>query len=255
MLSARALFVVASLIMPIALPSYALAATSQATAHHKRARHKHPQSRTQAPAPSNQVEVINGSSRMVQNLDAQQPQAAIPGENVPAATRVDVINGYSERTQVFSGDQSSAAGESISLPRKKTKFIAPGKTPGSPPQVINVEVFNGARAEAKTFNGDPEHMSQAERYRRSHQPVVVGLESADSARRRRNSKPVVTRVVTSESESERAKANPVVVAITSSESKTAGVDALPTPSLPPQSLTPPRPSKRPPYHPASPPSQ
>ena len=189
---------------------------------------------------------------MVQNLDAQQPQTAMPGEAAPAATRVDVINGYSERTQVFNGDQSLAAGQSTSLPRKNTKFIAPGKTPGSPPQIINVEVFNGARAEAKTFTGDPEQMSQAERYRRSHQRVVVGLESADSARRHRNTKPVVTKVATSESERERAKANPVVVAIASSESETAGIDASPTPSLPPQSWTPPQPSKRPPYHPASP---
>jgi hypothetical protein len=252
MLSARALSVVASLIMPIALSSYALAATNPSAVHHKRARHQHPRNRAQTQAPPNQVEVINGSARMVQNLDAQQPQTAIPSETAPAATRVEVINGYSERTQVFNGDQSSAAGQSISLPRKKAKLIAPGKTPGSKPQVMNVEVINGARAEAKTFTGDPEQMSQAERYRRSHQRVVVGLESADSARRRRNSKPVVTRVTTSESESERAKSNPVVVAIASSESKDAGVDAPPTPSLPPQSWTPPRPPKRPPYHPASP---
>jgi hypothetical protein len=246
---------VASLIVPIALSAPAHAATSHAAHPHQRAAHKQSRNHAQTQTPPNQVEVINGSSRMVQNLDAQQPQAAIPGETVPVSTKVEVINGSSERTQVFNGDQSSAAGESISLPRKKTKFIAPGKAPGSKPQVFDVEVFNGARAEAKTFSGDPEHMSQAERFRRSHQRVVVGFESADSARRRRNSKPVVTRVATSESESERAKANPVVVAIASSESKDAGVDAPLTPSVPPQSWTPPRPSKRPPYHPVPTPPQ
>ncbi len=251
MLSVRAALCVASLLALTALATPASAVTTHKRAHHKHAPHK----QSQAQAPGNQVEVFNGSSRTVQDLDVQQKPTSSPGKSAIATSKVDVINGYSERTQVFNGDQSSAGGQGISLSRKKTKFIAPGKTPGSPPRVFNVEVFNGARTETRTFNGDPEQMTAAERYRRSHQLVVVGFESADSARRRRNSAPVVARITTSESESERAKANPVVVAIASSESKNAGADAPPTPPMPSQNWTSPSSSKRPPYHPAPPPPQ
>jgi hypothetical protein len=233
----------------IVLSAPMLGATTSAKHHHKRAIHKHSQTHSQAKAPANQVEVINGSSRTVQDLNMQQSLAPSTSKS-GAPSEVDVINGYSERTQILNPEPSPQVHSAArSVHGKSAKLASSKKNETASSQVINVEVFNGARTETRTFNGDPEQMTVAERYRRSHQRVVVGFESADSARRRKNTKPVVTGIVTSESESERAKANPVVVAIASSERRSDGVDAVPTPSLPPRYSPAPNPPKRPPYRP------
>jgi hypothetical protein len=195
---------------------------------------------------ADRVEVINGSTRWVQELDGQQADGARRGRTTYApADRVDVINGSSSRSQVFNADRTTGLRSGQSAQKKAAKHGAQKRE--EPPQLSNVDIINGARWETRSFEGAEDEPPLPERERRRLQRVVVGIESAESEKRLGNTTRVVTAVATTESERERGSKAPVVVAVASSESKSDSGDALPA-----GFWVEPHPPKRPPYHPNPP---
>ena len=185
------------------------------------------------------VEVINGSTRWIERLDA--PEAGSTGRTpyVPSVNKVDVITGSSKQSQLFLGEQTREArpGRSIAgHPSTKGEGIEPAP---------RVEIINGTQFEVKSFEGIAEEPSLEERERQRRERVVVHVESVESAKKLKDAIPVVTAVVTSESE--RGNATPVVVLVASSESKIVGRSVG---EVPPVVWVAPNPPKRPPYHPA-----
>lgn len=246
MLSARAAAGIASLIVPMMLSASALAAQNTPSTPHKAASQSRPQKASAEPS-SNAVEVINGTSRTVQDVDVQQFSVAKAGKHAPPVNTVDVINGLSRRTQVLNADQSSKAQAAQSQHPKVVKFKVPQTDKDAPAKYFTVSVINGTRAETKSLNAAEPPLAERQRQRR--QRVVVGVESAES-KKHGNAKPVVTSIATPESESARGTKSPVVVAIASSESEGDSGELAPG-----GYWVAPRPAKRPPYHPAPPGSQ
>jgi len=182
----------------------------------------------------------------MQDLDAQRPSVAAPGGSAAGLNTVDVINGFSRRTQIFNAEQSPEAHSGQSVHRNAAKRRTQKREATELSQLSNVEIINGARLETRSFAGSEDEPPLPERQRRRLQRVVVGFESADSARKRGNTKPVVTAIATSESERLRGNKSPVVVAVASSEAK-SDVNTLPG-----QYWIAPQAPKRPPYHPDPP---
>jgi hypothetical protein len=194
------------------------------------------------------VEVINGSTRWIQELDGQQAAGSAHGRTTyaPAVDKVDVINGSSSRSQVFNADRTAGMGSGQSV-QKAPRHRNRKREATEPLPLSNVDIINGARWETRTFEGTEDEPPLAERERRRLRRVVVGVESAESEKRLGNATRVVTAVATTESERERGNQSPVVVAVASSESKSDSGDALPT-----GFWVEPHPPKRPPYHPNPP---
>jgi hypothetical protein len=230
--SGIALLVACTALMAGQLPGQ----TSKTTAQGLPVRQQTP-NRSNAQPENGGVEVINGSTRWIERLDA--PEAGSTGRTpyVPSVNKVDVITGSSKQSQLFLGEQS---GEMRSGKRTAGHSAAKGEGVEPAPRV---EIINGTQFETRSFEGIAEEPSLEERERQRRERVVVHVESVESAKKLKDAIPVVTAVVTSESE--RGNRSPVVVLVASSESKSVGsVD------VPPVVWVAPNPPKRPPYHPA-----
>lgn len=233
MVSVRALLTVASLAVSLMLVLPEIAGQSPAPVHSKHPVQRQLQDTPQTQPSADRVEVINGSSRTFQEVDAQQPPTG--------ADKVDVINGLSRRTQIFNAASAEPCPAAHSKQTGKVvKFLAPQQDKHAPPKYFSVRVLNGARSDERTFEGcGAVEPPLQERLRQRRQRVVVAIESENT----RGMKPVVTGVATAESEREQGRANPVVVAVASSEPETESESAFPA-----QFWVAPHP-KRPPYHP------
>jgi hypothetical protein len=243
MLSARAAAGIASLIVPMMVSASALAAQNSPATPQERTQDRQEESALPAQPSTDRVEVINGISRVVQDVDVQQFGGAQAGKHAFSTNTVDVINGLSRRTQVLNAEQSPKTQAAHSQHPKAVKFKASQTDKNAPQKYVTVSVINGTRSEMRSL--DAAEPPLAERQRQRRQRVVVGVESAES-KKHGNAKPVVTAIVTPESENGGGK-SPVVVAIASSDSKGDSGELAPE-----GYWVAPRPAKRPPYHPAPP---
>lgn len=245
MVSSRVSLTVAPLAVALMLLVPEIAGQSPAPVHPKQPVQRQSQDAPQSQSSADRVEVINGSSRMLQEVHAQQPggtssrSAASPS----GADKVDVINGQSWRTQVFNAENAEPCAAHSPQSGRVVKFLAPQQDKTAPPKYFTVRVFNGARTDERRFEGcGAQEPPLQERLRQRRQKVVVAIESLDSANRQ-GMRRVVTGVATTESERERGRSNPVVVAVASSESERESDGGFPG-----QFWVTPHP-KRPPYHP------
>jgi hypothetical protein len=246
MVSNRVSLTVAPLAVALMLLVPDIAGQSPVAIHHKHSAHRQSKATSQSQSSADRVEVINGSSRAIQEVDEKKLSRTAAGRagSPTGADKVDVINGQSWRTQVFNAENAEPCRVAHSQQvGRVVKFLAPQQDKTAPPKYFTVRVFNGARTDERRFEGcGAEEPPLQERLRQRRQKVVVAIESLDSENRRGMTR-VVTVVATTESERERGLANPVVVAVASSESERESEGGFPE-----QFWVTPHP-KRPPYHP------
>ena len=246
MVSSRVSLTVAPLAVGLMLLVPELAGQNPMPVHPKPLVQRQSQDSSQSQPSGDRVEVINGSSRMLQEVQAQNPSGTSSGSasSPTSADKVDVINGQSWQTQVLNGENAEpCAGAHSQQSGRVVKFLAPQQDKTAPPRYITVRVFNGARTDERRFEGcGAEEPPLQERLRQRRQKVVVAIESLESENRQGMTQ-VVTGVATTESERERGLANPVVVAVASGESERESEGAFPD-----QFWVTPHP-KRPPYRP------
>ena len=233
MLSGRPSLSVGLLLAGSVFATHSLLAQRPAMPPRQPAPNEPPLTASQNPPSAGQVEVINGSSRWIGGL-GQAPDAVQRNSRSPSnVDTVDVINGLARRTQVFDEEQTTPTPQDQSAHKKSVKRT-PQKATEAAPVVPDVEVINGARWETRSFEGAQDEIASPWIERRISRPVVVGVESVETASRRANATPA-------------GNTAPIVVDVASSESNGHGKSAKPV-----AFRIAPDPPKRPPYHPVPP---
>jgi hypothetical protein len=248
------------LVLGLSLTQQALAVTRQIQ-DQKNEEKAAPSGKMEAAPP---VEVINGTSRVMKNFNAQQSPAGVSRRSKATSdsTRVEVINGAAQRTVVLNPNQAPTARRVAA--RHKTARRHRKKVAASAHQKVPVEVIWGTQKFTRVFdvptnqmngaapghgNISPDVIGIASTESRSKQgksgPVVVGISSGDSQAGAPGTQPVVVGIASSGSQSALGNAQPVVIGITSSGAQ-AERNAEPV-----AIGVAPRPAKRRPYRPAA----
>jgi hypothetical protein len=248
------------LVLSLPLTQQALAVTRQIQ-DQKNEEKAAPSGKVEAAPP---VEVINGTSRVMKDFNAQQPAPGVSRRSkaTSASTSVEVINGAAQRTVVLNSNQAPTARRVAT--RHKTGRHHRKRAAASAQQKVPVEVIWGTQKFTRVFDvptnqlhgAAPEHGSVspdvigiASTESRSRQekngPVVVGISSGDSQAGAPSTQPVVVGIASSGSRSAVGNTQPVVIGITSSGAQTER-------NAEPVAVgVAPRPAKRRPYRPAA----
>ena len=248
-----------SLVLTLPLTRQALAVTRQ-TQDPKNEEKAAPSGKVEA---ASSVEVINGTSRVMKNFNAQQQAAGVSRRSkaTSASTSVEVINGAAQRTVVLNSNQTPTARRVAA--RHKTARRHRKRAAASAHQKVPVEVIWGTQKYTRVFdvptnqlqgatehgNVSPDVIGIASTESRSGQgkngPVVVGISSGDSHAGAPNTQPVVVGIASTGSQGAVGNMQPVVIGITSSGAQTE-------PNAEPVAVgVAPRPAKRRPYRPAA----
>ncbi len=184
------------------------------------------------------VEVINGTSRVTKNFEAQTAMPSRTPANGCGSRklRLMVMNGQSKRAACFDRVPSTSA----EVPRngvvilngtqKETRIFSAKAEKNGPKRNLPPVVIGIATGGSKSLQG---------------RRVVVGILSSGSASSAMNARPVVIDVASSESPNQSGSEQRVVVGIASSGSQTAGAAEPVAVGIAP------RPEKRHPYRPAA----